>query len=155
MKFLKSFYYAGRGVVEVMLGVNFRIMLCIGALVAVFAKMFCYLTDGEWGVLGLTIGAVLSVEALNTAIERLADKVCREKDELIQNAKDCAAGASLIISVFSVIIGIKILWSKGNFIRFVSFFSEPIRIVVTAVILVLVVLIVIVLPEILKKYDDE
>lgn len=156
MKFFKSFYYAARGVVEIASGLNFRIMMFIGGLVALFAKTFCYLTDAEWGVLGVTIGAVLSVEGLNTAIERLANKVCREKDELIENAKDCAAGASLTISVMSVFVGIKILWSDGLFGRVAEFFSDPLRTLLTIVIIAAVLIIFIIAPEIMKKkYEDD
>ena len=154
MKFFKSFYYAGRGVLEIASGLNFRIMLFIGGLVALFARMFCYLTDAKWGVLLLTMGAVLSVEALNTAIERLANKVCREKDELIQNVKDCAAGASLIISVMSVFVGIKILWSDGLFGRVARFFSDPIRALLAVVIVTAAFVIFIVVPEIMIKKDN-
>lgn len=150
MKFIKSFYCAGRGILEAAKGRNFRIMLCIGALAVLFAKMFCELEKAEWAVLMLTCGAVLSVEAVNTAIENLSDKVTREKDALIGKCKDCSAGASLIASIFAAAVGIKLLWSETAFERAVEYFSEPIRIAVLAGILVLMVLFI-VLPEVVKK----
>ncbi len=157
MKFFKSFYYAGRGMVEIAYGTNFRVMMFIGTLMSLFARVFCYLSDAEWGVFLLTMGAVLSVEGLNTAIERLANKVCREKDELIQNVKDCAAGASLIISIMAVFVGLKLFWSEGLFGRIAKFFSDPIRALLAAAVVAAAVMIFIVVPEIIKKKinDDE
>lgn len=155
MKFLKSFYYAARGIVETAKGRNFRIMLCIGVAAVLFGRMFCELSRAEWAVMLLTCGAVLSVEALNTSIERLANKICHEKDKLIQNAKDCAAGASLVISIFAAAVGVKLLWSEAAFERAFEFFSEPIRIAAAAGILALMILFVVV-PEIVKKkYDSD
>lgn len=150
MKFLKSFYYAARGIAEAAKGRNFRIMLCIGAAAVLFGRMFCELSRAEWAVMLLICGAVLSVEALNTATERLADKVSREKDELVGKCKDCAAGASLVISIFAAAVGVKLLWSEAAFERAAEFFSEPIRIAAAAGIAVLMILFVVV-PEIIKK----
>jgi diacylglycerol kinase (ATP) len=47
-------------------------------------------------------------EALNTAIERLADAVTLEPNENIGYAKDVAAGAVLAASIISVVIGLTI-----------------------------------------------
>ncbi len=150
MKFLKSFYYAVRGIAEAVKGRNFRIMLCIGALAVLFAGMFCELSRAEWAVLLLTCGVVLSAETVNTGIERLSDKVSREKDALIGKCKDCSAGASLIVSLAAAAVGVKLLWSERAFERAAEFFSEPIRIAAAAGVLALMILFVI-LPEILKK----
>jgi diacylglycerol kinase len=47
-------------------------------------------------------------EALNTAIERLADAVTLEPNENIGYAKDVAAGAVLAAAIISVVIGLTI-----------------------------------------------
>ncbi|MCH5195765.1 MAG: diacylglycerol kinase family protein [Oscillospiraceae bacterium] len=143
MRFFRSFYCAARGIFEAAKGRNFKIMLCIGALVIFFAARFYELSEMEWAVMFLTVGAVLSIEAVNTSVERLADKVCGEKDELIRKAKDCAAGGSLIISIFAVAIGVSLFWREEKFSEIISFFSEPLRIVILAAVLVLMVIFVI------------
>lgn len=150
MRFIKSFYCAWRGIIEAAKGRNFRIMLCIGALAVSFAAMFCELSKAEWAVLLLTCGAVLSVEAVNTGIERLSDKVSRENDELIGKCKDCSAGASLVISIFAAAVGVKLFWKESAFEKAAEFFQEPLRIVITAAIVIIMALFV-VLPELKKK----
>lgn len=92
---------------------NMRIHCC-AALMVVVSGCIIGLSLYEWIAIILCIGAVLSAEAFNTAIERLADKVCPEYDEAIGNVKDMAAGAVLIVSIFSAITGAIILISKLN-----------------------------------------
>jgi len=63
----------------------------------------------EWLWLVLAITLVWLTEALNTAIERLADAVTREPHPLIGQAKDVAAGAVLIAAAAAAVIGALIL----------------------------------------------
>jgi len=53
----------------------------------------------------LSAGAVLALELVNTALERLADRLHPEIHVAIQAAKDCAAGAVLLASMTAVAIG--------------------------------------------------
>jgi diacylglycerol kinase (ATP) len=49
-----------------------------------------------WAIAALTIGFVLAVEILNTAVEALADHLHPEQHPAIKTVKDCAAGAVLV-----------------------------------------------------------
>ena len=60
----------------------------------------------EWCMVALAIGLVWVAEALNTAIEFLANEVSREKRELIGQAKDAAAAGVLIAAMCAVVIGL-------------------------------------------------
>ena len=68
------------------------------------------LSANEWCWLVLAIMAVWTSEALNTALEFLADVAAPEFHPLVEKAKDVAAGAVLISAVGSAIIGWIILW---------------------------------------------
>ena len=58
-------------------------------------------------ILLVTIFSVLILEILNTSIESLVDLVVKKKfSNLAKIAKDCSAGAVLLASINSVIIGI-------------------------------------------------
>ncbi len=59
----------------------------------------------EWLILLLTFSAVIVAEAINTAIERAVDLACLDTHPLARDAKDIAAGAVLIASLFALIIG--------------------------------------------------
>ena len=60
----------------------------------------------------LAMGIVLSAELINTAIERTVDLVTKDYEELAKVAKDAAAGAVLVSSIFVAIIGIIIFLPK-------------------------------------------
>lgn len=101
-RFLKGFSYAGRGLALCLRERNFRFHLVAVLFVTYFAVRFYELSRGEWAVLLLTYGIVLSLEAVNTAIERLADRVTTEHDSVIGVCKDISAGAVLISAIFAV-----------------------------------------------------
>ena len=66
----------------------------------------------EWCILLLTISLVLVLEMVNTAIERAVDLVTKDYYELAKIAKDVAAGAVLVASMFSVVLGVLIFLPK-------------------------------------------
>jgi diacylglycerol kinase (ATP) len=72
------------------------------------ASIYFRLSSDEWRWVILAIALVWLAEALNTAIERLADAVSLEPNENIGYAKDVAAGAVLAAAIFSVVIGLTI-----------------------------------------------
>jgi undecaprenol kinase len=65
-----------------------------------------------WGLFLLVIGAVLAFELLNTALEALMDRLHPEKHDSIRVAKDCAAGAVLVMSFVSVLLFALFLWER-------------------------------------------
>ncbi len=67
------------------------------------------LSAGEWCWIVLAIMAVWTAEALNTALEFLADAASPEFHPLIKKAKDVAAGGVLISALGSVCIGLLVL----------------------------------------------
>lgn len=67
------------------------------------------LSEAEWCWIILAIMAVWTAEALNTALEFLADAASPEFHPLVKNAKDVAAGGVLISAVGSIVIGLLVL----------------------------------------------
>jgi diacylglycerol kinase len=80
------------------------------ALLVVAAGCYFSISKTEWLFVLACIGLVLSLEMVNTAIEKLADQTHPEKHPQIGLVKDIAAGAVLSASVISVVIGITIFW---------------------------------------------
>ena len=66
----------------------------------------------EWAVLALATGAVIAAEALNSAIERLADRVTTEREETIRLLKDAAAGGVLAMSAGAALAALAIFGPK-------------------------------------------
>lgn len=84
---------------------NFRIQLICGTLVIIFGFVF-HLDSSSWLLLIVMIGLVLMAEALNTSIEKLADKVQPAYDPDIALIKDLAATGVLLISTAASIVGV-------------------------------------------------
>jgi diacylglycerol kinase (ATP) len=106
---VKSFACAARGIVLLLrTQANARIHL-IATVAVVVAGITFHITRGEWALLSVAIGIVWITEALNTALELLADRVTREPDDLIRRIKDAAAGAVLFAAITATVIGILIL----------------------------------------------
>ena len=56
-------------------------------------------------IISLTIGAVLAMELLNTALESVVDLTVKQSyHELAKIAKDCAAGAVLISAIAAILV---------------------------------------------------
>lgn len=90
---------------------NGKIELCAAVMVAVIAT-WLHASIGEWLCILLCIGAVLCLEMLNSALEKLCDVVHKEYHPAIRFVKDVAAGAVLLASVISAIIACIIFLPK-------------------------------------------
>lgn len=66
----------------------------------------------EWAILALTVGFVVAMEYMNSALERLADRVSTERHPLIRDAKDFAAAGVLVAALAAVAVGSLILLPK-------------------------------------------
>lgn len=108
----KSFRYAFRGLVTLIKNEhNARIHLAAAAGVLA-AGFFFGLSAGEWIAVVIAIAAVFSAEALNSAVEALADLVSPGYHPLVKKAKDLAAGAVLLVALGAAATGLIIFLPK-------------------------------------------
>jgi diacylglycerol kinase len=77
----------------------------VATVVVVAAGAWLGLGARDWSLLVIAIALVWLTEALNTAIEFLADAAVPDPHSLIKHAKDVAAGAVLLASVAAAAIG--------------------------------------------------
>ena len=111
-KFIISFNHALDGIeYAVNHERNINIEIFIGIITSILGFVF-KISVMEWLALVLVIGMVISLELINTAIERTVDLVTKEYRDLAKAAKDVSAAAVLVMSMFSVIIGIIIFLPK-------------------------------------------
>lgn len=110
---LVSFRYAWAGVrYAFQTQRNFRIHTSLGSL-AIGLGIFLHSTAVEMSVIGLTIGAVLAMELLNTAIESVVDLTVKQTyHELAKIAKDCSAAAVLVSALAAVGVASSLLLPK-------------------------------------------
>jgi len=106
---LRSFIYAGRGIVT-MLASQHNAWIHAGATGAVVALgLALQVGRWEWVALVLAMVSVWTAEALNTAFEFLCDAASPEFHPLVAKAKDVAAGAVLICVLGAVTIAALVL----------------------------------------------
>lgn len=84
--------------------------MIVGA-VAIALGLFLHLRAVELTVILLTIGAVLAMELINTALESVVDLTVQQTyHELAKIAKDCAAAAVLISALVAVLVAVSLLF---------------------------------------------
>ena len=88
---------------------NFRIQFLI-AIAVIFFMIVLGLNFIEQSVLILMILVVLSLELINSQIEKFLDLIQPEHHPRVKIIKDFSAGAVLLSAIGSIIIGFLIFW---------------------------------------------
>lgn len=99
-----GFVYALNGLRHVVSERNMRFHILAAILVVMFAILFD-INRVEWLWCVCSIAAVMAMETINTAVERLSDVVSPEKDERIKIVKDLSAAAVLITAIGAAVVG--------------------------------------------------
>lgn len=84
---------------------SFRIQLMVVGVVSI-AGLIVGLSQTEWLFIVTAIGAVLSLELLNTMVEKTLDLLHPMQHERVKFIKDVSAAAVLISSLAAAIIGL-------------------------------------------------
>jgi diacylglycerol kinase (ATP) len=106
---LQSFRYAGRGVRLMLRSQHNAWLHAVASCCVLILGGLAVLSAAEWCWIILAIMAVWTAEALNTALELLADVASPEFHPLVEKAKDVAAGGVLIAALGAAIIGLLVL----------------------------------------------
>ncbi|MBO7179497.1 MAG: diacylglycerol kinase family protein [Clostridia bacterium] len=140
----KSFVYAYRGIRwAVCHERNFRIHITCMCYMFYYLLRYDFFTvsKAEMCILLLSSALVLGGELINTGIEKADDTVSRERRRTIEISKNAAAGAVLIFAVFSVIIGVVIMFQPEAFVAlFNHYVTEPVYILFFALSVVVALL---------------
>ncbi|TDE04264.1 diacylglycerol kinase family protein [Flavobacterium sandaracinum] len=103
---LKSVSYALKGALK-LIATEHSVMVqfSIGILMSI-AGFYFGISKTEWLFQTLAIGLVMSIEGLNTAVEKIADFIHPNYHERIGFIKDIAAGAVFFAALTAVAIGL-------------------------------------------------
>jgi diacylglycerol kinase (ATP) len=105
-KRVASFSHAFRGV-SALLRTQHNARLHLAATVAALALGYVLaISSGEWLAVVLAVGMVWTAEALNTAVEFLADEISLERRDFLGIAKDVGAAGVLFASVSALAVGL-------------------------------------------------
>ncbi len=111
-KRMASFKYAFNGIFLLLRYEHNAWLHIFISICVIIAGFLLKISVMEWIAVILACGCVLAVEALNTAIERLADVVSPEYNEAIKKVKDLSAGGVLLMSLAAAAVGIIIFIPK-------------------------------------------
>ncbi len=116
--FLESLNYAIEGIAyTISTQRNMKIHIVIGLFVILFS-WYLHITKVELSIIFIVISLVFVAELLNTSIEILLDMIEDKYNKNVKHVKDIQAGAVLIFSIFSVIVGFLIFWPYAHKILF-------------------------------------
>jgi len=122
--FLRGFKHAFRGIFEVFKNErNFRVQI----LALLWTIILVYTAEGtraEYFAVLICSSVVLAAECMNSALERLCDRVTKKEDEFIRRAKDCAAAGVLIAAAGSGAVAVVMFLSEEFLVRFCAGISE-------------------------------
>ena len=110
-KIFKSFQYSFHGLKIHSQQHNFMGML-ISALFVILLGFILNISYFEWLILILIMSLVLSLEALNTTLEKTLDYLEPRFSDKIRMLKDLMAGGVAIVIFTSIIIGLMIFLPK-------------------------------------------
>ncbi len=103
--FLLSFKYAYKGFIRAVQGErNLRFHLVVGCY-ALFLAFMLELPPDQFAILVLAVALVISLELVNSAIERSQNIIKDEYCEQIGAVKDIAAAAVLVGAICAVAVG--------------------------------------------------
>lgn len=109
---LKSISYAFNGAIKLITTEHSIMVQFSIAIVMVIAGFYFNITKTEWLFQMLAIGLVMSVEGLNTAVEKVADFIHPDYHERIGFIKDISAGAVFFAAITAIVIGLIIYVPK-------------------------------------------
>jgi diacylglycerol kinase (ATP) len=109
---LKSVSFAVKGAVKLITTEHsIMVQFFLGVLMTTIGFLM-HITTTEWLFQILAIGLVMSVEGINTAVEKIADFIHPDFHERIGFIKDIAAGAVFFSALTAVAIGLIIYIPK-------------------------------------------
>lgn len=108
----KSMGFALKGAIKLITTEHsVMVQFSIGILL-ILAGIYFQISQTEWLFQTLAIGLVLSIEGLNTAVEKIADFIHPEFHERIGFIKDIAAGSVFFAAMTAIAIGLIIYIPK-------------------------------------------
>lgn len=103
---LKSVTYAFKGAVKLITTEHSIMVQFSLGIVLTIAGFYFGISSTEWLFQTMAIGLVMSIEGLNTAVEKIADFIHPNYHERIGFIKDIAAGAVFFAAITAIIIGL-------------------------------------------------
>ena len=103
-RYNKSFHHAVDGIVYAIENEHNILIMMLATIVVFIASFLLKISKIELMLVVICIGTVIACEMINSAIEACVDLSTTKEHELAKIAKDCASGASLVLSIMSLFV---------------------------------------------------
>lgn len=132
-KFFKGFVYAGQGIWSAVKAErNLRFHIC-AAFYVLLLSLFYPFGAAEYSILFLSIGGVMAMELMNSAIERAVDTPDPAHWLTAGGAKDMAAGGVLVFSLAAAASGVALFCKKTQLKAMLAWFiARPLALLALA-----------------------
>lgn len=109
---LKSVIFAVKGAIKLITTEHSIMVQFFIAILVTVLGFLMQISTTEWLFQTLAIGLIMSIEGLNTAVEKISDFIHPNFNERIGFIKDIAAGAVLFAALTAIMIGLIIYVPK-------------------------------------------
>ena len=104
VRYWKSFKHAVDGIVYAIENEHNILIMMLATIVVLIASFLLNVSKIELILVVMCICTVIACEMINSAIEACVDLETTKEHPLAKTAKDCASGASLVLSVMSLFV---------------------------------------------------
>lgn len=104
VRYYKSFKHAVDGIIYAIENEQNILIMMLATFVTLIASFLLNVSNIELMLVVICIGTVIACEMINSAIEAAVDLTTTKDNPLAKIAKDCASGASLVLSVMSLFV---------------------------------------------------
>jgi undecaprenol kinase len=115
-RLFKSFIYATKGLYKTFKEEQNLKLQAIAACLAIFFGFILKIKTSDWVSIVIIITIVLTMEILNSAVERVADVLKPRIDKYIKEIKDIMAAGVMLASIMAIIVGLLVflpyIWTK-------------------------------------------
>lgn len=111
-KFSRSMGWAFQGIICTLKSERHMRFHLLATIIALFTGVWLNISAWQWLFIILAIVLVWITELINTAIEAVVDLYTSRRHPLAKIAKDVAAGAVLVASLYSLVVALVIFLPK-------------------------------------------
>lgn len=104
IRYWKSFKHAVDGIVYAIENEHNILIMMLATIVVLSTSFLLNISKIELILVVICICTVIACEMINSAIEACVDLETTKQHPLAKTAKDCASGASLVLSVMSFLV---------------------------------------------------
>jgi undecaprenol kinase len=115
-RLIKSFAYATKGLYKIFKEEQNLKLQTIAGVIALIFGFILRIKISDWIAVIIIITIVLTMEILNSAVERVADVLKPRIDKYVKEIKDIMAAGVMLASIMAIVVGLLVFlpyfWAK-------------------------------------------